>query len=298
MPVRIAEYLGQRTDVDEPAIRPTALKPNVAPTCPFLGQPCTKLTGKKSYPPVCSVRKGNGSLFVVCSDRIVPARSRTLTVDHLNLLGSVSAILFPEAIDDKITFKRQSGIKLPDGVVYLDYVLRVADDAYPGRKAAIVEIQGGGETSNTGTLTSHVESWAQTPGRTNEQLRELHSKVGIIPDNAWKRQLRQIFRKAPIAARFDGAFALVLGPNLFDYVVRSVSEGTDWFPDWEVALVEVVEKADDRAGSIPLRTGRSVFMTYKDFVMSVSEGVLPADLQNPFKGQFTSMTNVQVQFTD
>ncbi|MBW7929322.1 MAG: hypothetical protein H3C58_14795 [Fimbriimonadaceae bacterium] len=294
MAVKVAEYLGQRTDVDQPQIKPTALNPGVAPTCPFMGGPCTKLKGKKSYPPVCSVRTDSGNLFAVCSDRLIPAKANVLTAQHVDLLGQVGEELFPSVPDESILFKRQQGVRVVDGTVYLDYVLVAHDASFQGRRAAIVEVQGGGETSNTGTISEHIAKWADSKNRSNELLRESFVNVGLIPDNAWKRQLRQILRKAPLARRFNGAFALVMGPTLFDYVVRSVPSGRSWYPEREVALIEVKETVNRNPGPIPLQVGQALFMTYPEFITAVSEPELPDDLVNPFLGSFLSLHNKQV----
>ncbi len=291
MPVGIAEYLGQRTDVDAPQIRPSVLNPTIAPTCPFMGGPCSKLVGQKSYPPVCSVRSDSDQLFVVCSDRLVPAKSNVLTSDHLNILGQVASCLFPDADDKDVGFRRQVGQKVGGGKVYLDYVMRVNSNAIIGRQMAIVEIQGGGETSNTGTLSKHVDQWTASTARTNEYLRKSFPKVGLIPDNAWKRQLRQVFRKAPLASRFGGGFALVMGPTLFDYVLRTVPNGMEWYEGWEVALIELVEVPGKQPGPIPFSTGRALFMSYQQFISDVTQSPLPDDVKNPFLGTYTTMVN-------
>jgi hypothetical protein len=291
MPARIAEYLGQRTDVDLPVIRPTALNPDIAPTCPFMGGPCSKITGEKSYPPVCSVRTDQG-LFVVCSDRLIPAKSHVITAQHVELLAEVADKLYPGIPDEHVGYRRQLGLRVSGGAIYLDYVLALKPGtAFAGRPYAIVEIQGGGETSNTGTLTKHVKAWSETAGRNNELLRMRFPKVGIIPDNAFKRQLRQVFRKAPLAKKFGGAFALVLGPTLFDYFIFGMDEAHGWYAEWEVALVEVVEVEDNRPGPIPLKTNRTLFMSYDAFVKYMTDAPIPDTTINPFHGSYRSTHN-------
>ena len=52
MAVTIAEYLGQRVDVEAP-IKPITSK---ATNCPFMEKACEKL--KKNNKPICSARKG------------------------------------------------------------------------------------------------------------------------------------------------------------------------------------------------------------------------------------------------
>jgi hypothetical protein len=99
--------------------------------------------------------------------------------------------------------------------IFLDYVLVGQDHVTGGWEGVLLEVQGGGETSSTGAISRHVEEWSVDQNRTNEQLRAPIRKVGIIPNNAWKRQLEQVFRKAPLALAHGGKFALAMGEVLF-----------------------------------------------------------------------------------
>lgn len=83
--------------------------------------------------------------------------------------------------------------------VVLDYVLDARPTSYTGQSKVILEIQGGGETSSTGGMTRHVTNWTNENSPTNSILRQNLPKVGIIPNNAWKRQLEQIGRKYAVA---------------------------------------------------------------------------------------------------
>lgn len=292
MSVSIAEYLGQRVDVIAPRIRPSMVGAvgALVPTCPFSGGLCSKLDGRKPYPPVCSVR-ANGELFVVCSDRLVPAKARVLTASHLALLGDVTSLLMPGADEALVGFRRQVGVTLNRRMVFLDYVIALNDPDYSGRRAVILEIQGGGETSNTGTISRHVQAWSADKGRTNAMLGEPLPRVGIIPNNAWKRQLEQIFRKAPLAGKFGGAFGLVMGPKLFDYVHNAIGLEGGWFPDWEIALIEIKERTSLEPGPVPVESGRAFFMKYSDFVSRVSSFEIPEDASNPLVGDFSTLYN-------
>ena len=65
MGVSVAEYYVQITDFDTPIIQP--VKGNGI--CPFSsGNTCKKL--RSGNPPVCSVRKADGTMWIVCSDRL------------------------------------------------------------------------------------------------------------------------------------------------------------------------------------------------------------------------------------
>jgi hypothetical protein len=243
--------------------------------------------------PVCSVRSGD-RIFVVCSDRLVPANASVLTPSHIQILSQVTQTLFPGADHEQVGYKRQIGVKLGKSrSVYMDYVVAVNNERFLGRRGAIVEIQGGGETSNTGTLTRHISAWAADLNRTNAMLRNPLSKVGLIPNNAWKRQLEQITRKQPYAAEFGGGFALVMGSLLYDYVDANVPGGRAYFPDWQVALVELQEELLQHkpSGAVPFTVGKSRFLTYPEFIASLTSTAMRNDLPNPFLGDYTSLTN-------
>ena len=78
MGVSVAEYFGQRTDVDNPTIVPINIPDRVngsiqwndnCPKCPFSsGNQCKKL--KSGNEPVCAVRKSDGTLWINCSERL------------------------------------------------------------------------------------------------------------------------------------------------------------------------------------------------------------------------------------
>ncbi len=58
MAITVAEYFGQRTDIDNPKIVPIKI-----PTkCPYMNDICMKLKSSTPKPPICSVR----NLMVKC----------------------------------------------------------------------------------------------------------------------------------------------------------------------------------------------------------------------------------------
>lgn len=294
MPVSVGEYLAQRTDIDKPAIYPTALNPRVAPTCPFMGQKCSKINRKKPQHPVCSVRAATGKPWIVCTDRLIPARTNTLTPYHIAALGSVAEHLFPGVYTGDIGYRRQVSIKVGKKTkVVLDYVLdaRIANST--GRNKVILEIQGGGETSSTGTITNHVKSWSLQKPPTNAFLRKGLPKVGIIPNNAWKRQLEQIGRKYAVTQRFGGAFALVMGEVFYDYIRHLFPQSCPYFPEWEIALVSLAESPSTQTGPILIDTVADViFLTFDNFIdAAIRNYPLPEQMPDPFDGVFTTLSN-------
>lgn len=294
MSVTIAEYLGQRTDVDDPVILPTSLDGKNVPTCPFMGGPCSKLSSSKPSPPVCAVR-ANGKIFPVCPHRLVPSRASVLTPIHLSMLQSVAKKLIPGVPASQIGYRRQIGVRLPSTSgssrqIFLDYVLATDPSQCDNAELILLEVQGGGETSSTGSITRHVSEWAVSPEPTNAVLRE-PLRAGIIPNNAWKRQLEQIIRKAPLAKAFGGRFALAVGEVLYDYIVRSMPGGIEYFSDWEIGVVEMVEAGAVQPGSTLFSANRAMFLTYESFLRAISEATMIDQMPNPFAGEFTTLHN-------
>lgn len=156
MPLSIAEYLGYRTDVKSPNIIPSVLGGSIIPTCPFSGDSCIKLKNSNPSHPICSVRL-NSQVFIVCSNRLIPAQAQALSPSHTAALASIADTLFPGVNAKNIGFRRQIGV----AGLYLDYVLTVNPSVKfsKGPSRVILEIQGGGETSNTGTITRYVNDW-------------------------------------------------------------------------------------------------------------------------------------------
>jgi hypothetical protein len=319
MPIQIAEYLGQRTDTDR-EILPSIRGGRQVPMCPFSGDACIKLNHNPPLQPVCTVRVHDknyqGEPFIVCSNRLIPAQAQTLTADHMQALRSIASAVLPTASPQEIGFRRQVGIVTgANARLYLDYVLQVhPDSSYDnGPRKIILEIQGGGETSNTGTITRYVEEWTQQENPTNAFLAQLldtdylrtylgENKVnvpGIIPNNAWKRQLDQIIKKSVLAKHFGGGFALVCGDILYDYIQRSIPIQQDFFPEWEVAFIGISEVLSSQPGAIPLTSvSRSTFMTHHDFIQALQNFSLPQDINSPFLGEFTTLTNRQFITTE
>jgi len=312
VPLSIAEFLGQRTDINEPDILPSELGGDLVPTCPFSGVACRKLSANPPMHPVCSVRvygrDRKGEPFIVCSDRLLPAKARTLSPSQIAALASVAHVVFPSANTMNVGYKRQVSIGVGQTKLVLDYVLQVKPEAnYDfGSSKVILEVQGGGETSSTGTITRYVTDWSALTEPTNEFLsqkltteylrnhtgKKKVSIPGIIPNNAWKRQLDQILKKATLTRHFGGAFALVMGEVLYDYVQNSVTGGRDFFPGWEIALLGISETPSSHSGAIPINiVSKSIFMTFSEFITALQSFSIPEKTANPFTGDFATLRN-------
>lgn len=312
MPLSVAEYLGQRTDVLSPDIIPTTIGEGTTPTCPFSGVSCSKLASKNPKPPICTVRvtdKNDASKpFIVCSDRLIPAKARALSPAHIAALASVTGVLFPSISTSDIGYRRQVGLSLSKHRLVLDYVLQVNPQVYfgLGPSKVILEVQGGGETNSTGVITRHVERWAKSSYPTNqilaqqlsvEYIRQVEPQPkitlpNIIPNNAWKRQLDQIIKKATLTRHFEGAFALVMGDVLYDYVKNSISIGKEYFAEWEIAFIGISERPTKEAGALPFdQVAKVAFMTYAEFMIALQDVKLLPSTPNPFLGEFTTLRN-------
>ena len=78
MAVSIAEYLGQRTDVDQQIV-PVAKGTQIQ--CPFMDRTCDKASKVKNpTPPVCSVRKPDGTVWIVCEHRLCSTRQKKTVI--------------------------------------------------------------------------------------------------------------------------------------------------------------------------------------------------------------------------
>ena len=305
MPLSIAEYLGQRTDIETQNIIPTSLEGRPVPTCPFSGGACTKLDNTKPNHPVCSVRM-NGEVFIVCSNRLIPAQATNVTSLHISSLNSIAQCIFPGVSARNVGYRRQLGVS----GLFLDYVLRVknpSSELKPNK--VILEVQGGGETSSTGTITRVIEKWISQENPTNEfiskqlnakNIREIfdgqkQNSPGIIPNNAWKRQLDQIVKKTPIAMHFGGGFAIVVGQLLYKYITsKSVKIRQSYFDEWEVAIIGVKEDEylPKAPGPIPITVvSNSTFMLFSDFMAAIQDFDINDEMASPFNGEYTALDN-------
>jgi hypothetical protein len=240
------------------------------------------------------MRAPNGKPWIVCTDRLIPAKTNTITPYHIAALNSVAQALFPHVYTGDVGYRRQVSLAVGKGKrVVLDYVLDARPTNHTGPSKVILEIQGGGETSSTGEMTAHVTRWAKEARPTNAVLRQNLPKVGIIPNNAWKRQLEQIGRKYAVAKKFGGAFALVMGEVFYDYVRHLFPEECPYFPEWEIAFVSLAETESRQPGPIPIdRVSETIFMTYGDFISAViGNYLLPENMPDPFDGIYTTFRN-------
>jgi len=301
MAVNIAEYLGQRVDVDFPPIVPS----KKGDLCPFMNKACDKLNRTKPNPPICSVRKKNGSLWIVCPHRLCSTSNkikvgrfykRISLVDHQkNILWAVAKTIYRGNFNKKeIVVAREVSIPLEGdaGTYHADYVMR---NLAQGAKVdeVLLEMQGGGETSQTGAITRKVEEWVKSTNRSNLFLRETVN-AGTIETNAWRRQQEQFLVKGNVVSQTGGKLVFAVGTLLYDYLKKRFERAN--LRDlrnhnWTLCLIAFKEDTNAKkvSGSIPLIVDdeRLLFTNYSTFVRFLTDQGGP----NPqiFEGLFVSL---------
>lgn len=300
MAVSVAEYFGQRTDLDNPIIEPIT---NVA-ICPFSsGNTCKKL--KSHNAPVCSVRKSDGTMWIVCSDRLCATKKDIpLCLHQQNILYKIAQHLFSADIQpEDVCVKREERLNVVEGTKYnADYIisLRSGRSDFSGPDRLILEMQGGGETSNTGKITNLLKTWKDTPDRTNALLRTL-TDASTLETNAWRRQQEQFIVKGNIAMKTWKGYgmAFCVGTILYDYLMNKLTSAN--LPNlkeynWTLAIIAI--KEDDTApvesGPIPITVdeSRMLFTNYQTFVQAlINQGEPSLDA---FRGQFVNLNNEDV----
>ncbi len=304
MAVTVAEYLGQRTDSDEDII-PVEKKSGAL--CPFMDRTCDKVS--KGLPPVCSVRKFDGRIWITCEHRL--CSSRTSNKDKLKiglvphqqeLLLSIAKFIYnnEELTKSDVGIKREVTIPLPDAEhsYHADYVMR----NFSNNKKIdeiLLEMQGGGETSNTGKITEHIIKWSQTIPPTNEILR---TSVGAntIETNAWRRQQEQFLVKGNVVDQTGGKIVFAVGMPLFDYLYKRIRHAK--LRDlrnhnWTLCLLPIEENKEIPIvnGPLPFKINKekAIFTNYATFVRFLTDQGNPCP--EIFEGDFTLLNNIVIK---
>lgn len=307
MPISVAEYFGQRTDVDEPIITPVERPDNNTnlPICPFtLSNPCKKV--KSGNAPVCAVRKSDGTLWLNCSDRLCATKTGMNLCQHqIDILLDIAKHLFsPNVTSNDICVKRETRLTVTDGTKYnADYIIctREGRSPYPGPDRLILEMQGGGETTNTGVQTRHIQEWMNRENRNNAFLRE-PTDASTLETNAWRRQQEQFIVKGNIAMKTWKGYgiAFCVGTLLYDYLLDKLRNAN--LPDlrehnWTLALIAIKENnigQPPQQGPIPICVDdeKMLFTNYQTFVQALINQGEPSP--NAFRGNFTTLNNEAV----
>ena len=286
MGTSVAEYLGQRTDVDFPIITPIIFPErirrkinwtddNSCPACPFSnGNKCKKLVS--GLEPVCSVRKSDGTLWINCSERLCSTKKDLPLNEHQkNILLQVGRHIFsPETTASDICVKREERLSV---------------------------IEGGGETTNTGAQTTHIQTWKGLATPTNAILRQ-ETQASTLETNAWRRQQEQFIVKGNIAMKTWKGYgiAFCVGTLLYDYLMNKLASANlpnlkDY--NWTLALITFKEDRSQppTAGPIPLVVdeNRLLYTNYQTFVQAlINQGEPSLDA---FRGRFINLDNEIVQ---
>jgi len=301
MGVSIAEYFGKRTDVLTPVIEPVT-RASIDKICPFMYKDCAKIS--KNLKPVCSVRKRNGDIWIVCRDRLCSTNKGIPLIDYQkNMLLTIARDVFsPNIQKEHIFIKREANIPVVGSSSYhADYIMSIKNfpDELRGPKNVVLEMQGGGETSSTGKITSHVNAWEKKKNRTNAILSE-EIKAGTIETNAWRRQQEQFIIKGNIASQTGGAIVFCVGSPLYDYLWQRVSTAklNDLrHHNWSMCLICVEEDKEKQPqpGAIPLKINSSkvLFTNYITFVQTLINQGEPYPAM--FAGTFETMDGEAVE---
>lgn len=306
MTASVAEYFGFRTDIDDVAISPISIpdrweKPSDIPLCPFSGgNSCKKLKSKNE--PVCSVRDGDGTLWIACSERLCTTKKDIPLCEHqVSILEDIARHIFdPRIAAEDVCVKREVSLNVVEGTRYhADYIITpvTGSSSTSGPDRLVLEMQGGGETSDTGKLTKQVRAWKESGTRSNFLLREQTSASPLVT-NAWRRQQEQFLVKGNIAMKtWKGlGIAFCVGTLLYDYLMERLSSAN--LPDlknynWTLALIAIKEddSAPAKPGPIPLMVDESrlLYTNYQTFVQAlINQGEPSLDA---FIGEFTNLRN-------
>lgn len=316
MAVKIAEYYGQRVDIDINELSP--IDPNIPQPCPFMDSPCSKMSGRQKYKPICSVRKPDNTLWIVCEHRLCSSRKNKKVVINnktvtrpsqyiqyqKDILHNIGKTVFgEESKEENIYVSREARVKVIGGSNYSADYLLLHDQQHhklDSPNQLIVEMQGGGETTDTGEITRHVAAWEENPNKSNSLLREIIPSAGTLETNAWRRQQEQFLAKGSVAIKSGGGIVFCLGSLTFDYLKNRVGSTV---PDmrnkeWNLALIGFKEgvRKEESNSPIPIELDkeRLLFTTLDDFLNAIISGA-EAD-PNLFKGSFHNLKGETTAF--
>lgn len=307
----VAEYFGQRTDAPGTII-PVDIPRNASgrvawatekdiPKCPFSGgNGCKKL--KSGLEPVCSVRNTQGVLWISCSERLCSTKKDYPLCQHqVDVLSMISDRVFSTAFHpENICVKREVPLSVVESKPYhADYIITTSSgrSAASGPDRLVLEMQGGGETSDTGKLTDKVKAWRNSSPRTNSMLMDMSTASPLVT-NAWRRQQEQFLIKGNVAMKtWKGlGIAFCVGTLLYDYLMERLSAAN--LPDlkdynWTLALIAIKEDTSlpIEDGPIPLEVddSRVLYTNYQTFVQAlINQGEPSLDA---FAGEFINLDN-------
>jgi len=214
-----------------------------------------------------------------------------LTNYQKTILLTIAKVVFSTEIEKEHVFiKRETSIPVVGSSSYhADYIMSIQNftDELRGPKNVVLEMQGGGETSNTGFITRHINSWETMPIKANIFLSQ-EVNAGTIETNAWRRQQEQFIVKGNIASQTGGGIVFCVGSPLYDYLWQRIS--TTKLNDlrhhnWSMCLICIDEDKSTapQHGPIPLKinSNKVLFTNYMTFVQTlINQG-------EPYPAMFT-----------
>lgn len=300
MAIKIAEYLGIRTDKNYPItpIKPENLskvqdRPYIP--CPFREGRCDKIA--KGNKPVCSIRDvETETIWIVCEYRLCATKPRdsNLNAYQKHILMMVATAVYGDTVQaEEVQVCREASIPVQNGNAYsADYMMRRKNleqqvTTPTSHRPIVLEMQGGGETSNTGTITRHVTRWENGDAPLTAEL------MGARPivTNAWRRQQEQFLVKGNAATNAGGGMVFCVGEMIYDYLTPRLDVNT--IPqslrgaNWTLALLTFVEDRSPGKScvgaeyAIPLRINqdKTRYTNYHSFVQALTnQGVPQPDL--------------------
>jgi hypothetical protein len=288
MSQRIAEYLGVE-------LKPGGLLPLVDSSsqpqvlCPFRDGSCVK--AQKGQVPVCSLRDSDSDeLWIICEHRLcatTPKSSRLVPYQVEILCLVLDAVVpgWPDkarpAAQREARVRRTSGVQSSSDskadflIVFRDLM---DDKESSTLENLIIEMQGGGETSNTKRMTEVVRNWEKLGDSTADSLRELQIPVAPIETNAWRRQQEQFLFKGSVVTRSGGRLVFAMGARLYDKVMNNLKAKPSEIPiagGWTLALLGFIEDSEGvQCGdslALSIDPERQLFTAFDSFVRSLTE---------------------------
>ena len=289
MGVSVAEYLGINVENGSQIFPAVGGKSESVP-CPFRQGSCDKVS--KGNKPICSVRDSSGVIWIVCQHRLCATapKDSELTGYQADVLLAIGKTIWVDDVQkEEIAVKRETPVRTAGrSDSRADYVMvptpgLLARDKSGSIGPVVLEMQGGGETSNTGALTRVVEKW-EVEIDCHKNLANLVVQVpsvGTIEANAWRRQQEQFLYKGNVAVNSFGRLVFVVGSKLYDYLMHNLASTSMQdlrSANWTLALIGISEDKSKSSGSfgtensIQLKVDESklLFTSYQKFVQALT----------------------------
>lgn len=311
MTVSVAEYLGINVSAGR-SIEPIASGKGGIVPCPFREGNCDKVV--KGNKPICSVRDGTGVIWIVCEHRLCATSPKhaPLTSYQSDVLMAIANTIWGVDLDkEDVAVRREVPVRTEGrSPSSADYVMIPTPSLRAKNRSGaigpvVLEMQGGGETTNTGALTQQIEYWEhlEDAGSKIAELAKPISSVGTLETNAWRRQQEQFLYKGNVAVNSFGRLVFVVGAKLFDYLLRNLA-GTIMKDlsgaNWTLALIGISESQNGSGFGtkdsvrLGIDSNRLLFTSYMDFVQALTrQGGIDPDL---FRGEFTDLSGQTLNF--